>query len=228
MKFRVHFFRHINPLFKTLGYSFFLILCTACSTLYSTNTPQSAIDDVKYQPVLEKWRKKVSAYKDLELKFTASAVLVSPEMEDSYRLRMLEIQGNQEQVDSKIILNKDTISVVVDLFTRSESYLDLDDKRFWNINLIINGKTINPLSVNRYRKPELLTPYFPKGSVWSRFYVVVFKLPVEILNGRNAKDLFELNEAKSQMPLGQDRTIIFSMNSSEAQAQFSWELSLIN
>lgn len=214
----------LTSLLKVPAYIAFLMMCTACvSSNSDVFIPPSASEDVKYQPVLEKWRKNASTYKDLDLIFKASAVLISPEMDESYRNRLIEIYGNQAKVDDKIVLSKDTISVVVDFFTRSESHLDLADESLWKLQLTINGNKIPSYSVHRYRKKELLTPFFPLSSHWSRLYVVTFKLPIELLNGLEAKDFFDKKESNSNLPNGQDRTIVFSMHSGEAQVKFSWE-----
>lgn len=217
------FFLCFISLCRVFAYSFFLLLCTACSTITTDSYfPSSALDDANYQPVLKKWRKSVSVYKDLELRFRASAVLISPEMEEAYKTRMFEIQGAQAKADNKIILNKETISIVVDIFAKTEAFLDLEDENLWNLNLSIQGNTINPISINQYRKKELLLPFFPMSSGWSRYYVVVFKLPYELLKGVEAKEFFQEKESRPDLPPGQDRTIVFSMNSGEAQAKFSW------
>ena len=211
-------------LLKVPAYIVFLLFCTACvSTNSKIQVTSSAIDDPKYQPVLDKWRKSASTYRDLDLIIKTSAVLISPEMDESYRNRFIDIHGNQAKFDDKIILTKDTISIVVDLFTKSEAHLDLTDESLWKIHLIINGVMIRPQSVDRYRKKELLSPFFPLSSSWSRDYVIVFKLPVDILSGNEAKDLFDKKEVSSSLPNPQDRTIVLSMNSGEAQVKFSWE-----
>jgi hypothetical protein len=218
------FFIHLTPLLRVSAYSLFLLLCTACSTLPTDSySPSSPMDDAKYQPILEKWRKSVSTYKDLELRVRASAVLVSPEMEESYRTRLSEIQGAQAKVDNKIVMSKNTVSVVVEVFTKTEAFFDLADDNLWSLSLTIQGKPISPNSINRYRKKELLVPFFPLSTDWSRFYIVVFKLPYELLKEGEVKEFFQKKESQPDLPPGQDRTIVFSMNSGETQAKFSWD-----
>ena len=224
MKFTSLFFVRLTSLLRVPAYSLFLLFCTACSTLpMDSYSPSSPMDDARYEPVLDKWRKSVSTYKDLELRFRASAVLVSPEMEESYKIRLTEIQGAQAKADNKILASNDTISVVVEVFTKTEAFLDLDDDKLWSLNLTLQGKVFNPISVNRYRKKELLMPFFPLSTQWSRYYVVVFKISKELLNGGEIKAFFEKKELQPDLPQEQDRTIVFSMNSGEAQAKFSWE-----
>jgi hypothetical protein len=211
-------------LLKVPAYIVFLLICTACvSTNSKIQLTSSAIDDPKYQPVLDKWRKSASTYRDLDLILKTTAVLISPEMDELYKNRFIDIHGSQAKFDDKIILSKDTISVVVDLFTKSEAHLDLSDESLWKIQLIINGIMIRPQSIDRYRKKELLSPFFPLSSSWSRYYVLVFKLPFDLLMGNEVKDLFEKKELASSLPNPQDRTIVLSMNSGEAQVKFSWD-----
>ncbi len=219
------FFVRLTSFLRVSAYSFFFLLCTACSTLsMESYSPPSALDDAKYLPVLEKWRKNVSSYKDLELRFKASAVLISPEMEESYKFRLFEIQGSQAKVDNKIVLSKDTVSVVVDFFTKTEAFLNLADENLWNLSLTIHGKSINPNSINRYRQKEQLLPFFPMSTEWGRYYIVVFKLPYELRDGSEAKEFFQKKELQPDLLPGQDSTIVFSMNSSEARAKFTWDL----
>lgn len=225
MKLTRLFFIRFNSILGNFSLSFFLLLCSSCSTLSSESfSPPSPTDDAKYEPVLKKWRKNISVYKDLELRLRASAVLISPEMEESYKVRLSEIHGNQAKVDNKIVLSKDTISVVIEIFTKTEAFLDLNDESLWNLSLTMQGNTSNPISVYRYRKKELLLPYFPISTQWSRFYVVVFKLPLELQNENAIKDFFQKKEPQIDLPPSQDRIIVFSMNSGEAQVKFSWGL----
>lgn len=217
------YFHNLIIFFKRLVNIFLIFLTLGCSSLATNSfSPSSAYEDVKYRPVLEKWRKTENVYKDLELKFRASAVLISIEMEESYKDRMTEIYGLSGIADSKILLSKDTISVVVDVFSKNEVFLDLEDKSLWSISLMMREKKVNPLAIHRYRKKEVLLPFFPMSTDWSRYYVIVFKLPYEVLNGYNIKDIFYNNEHQSDILPQQDRSIIFSMNSSEAQTKFVW------
>jgi hypothetical protein len=225
VKFIRLYFVCLASLLRTLAYCFFFLFYSSCSTLSTDSySPSSPWDDANYEPVLEKWRKSVSIYKDLELRFRTSAVLITPEMEVFYKIRFAEILGSQAKIDDKIVSSKDTISVVVDVFTKTESFLDLTDETLWNLSLTIQGKSVKPNSINHYRKKELLSPFFPKSTLWSRYYIIVFKLPYELLNGVESKEFFQKKESQPDLPQGQDSTIVFSMNSGEAQAKFIWDL----
>ena len=219
---------HASKLISLLtfpAYIVFLMMCTACVSSNSEVKIHSApIEDPKYQPILNKWRKSVLIYKNIDLIMKASAVLVSREMEQSYKNRFIEIHGEKAKVDDKIMLSKDTISIVIDLFAKSDAYMNLSDQSMWNVNLSINNNIISPYSIERYRKKELLIPFFPLSTYWSRYYVLIFKIPFELLKGNDAKDLFEKKDNATQLPNSQDGTIVLLMNSGEAQIKFSWDI----
>lgn len=229
MKFYRFYFLRLKPQFGFFAYICFLLLCTACSTPPSnfssgSVTPSLPMDDAKYQPVLGKWRKVVSNYKDLELNFKASAILISPEMEEAYKERLIEVHGTKAKVDHNIVSDNDKIVIVIDVFAKPDTFLDISDERLWNIELSMGAHSVVPYSINRYRNKEILNPFFPLSTQWSRHYVILFKLPTEVLKGGGVKDLFHKKDPQADLPPRKDDTIVFSMNSGEAQAKFSWEL----
>ena len=81
---------------------------------------------------------------------------------------------------------------------------------------------IRPQSVDRYRKKELLSPFFPLSSSWSRYYVLVFKLPFELLMGNvlNWADKLEESEKNNSEA---NRLAVESISSIKTIASFSAE-----
>ncbi|WGL59651.1 hypothetical protein QEJ31_14055 [Pigmentibacter sp. JX0631] len=205
-------------------YIIFIFLYTGCvHNQAEVLKPSNMYEDENYQPVLTKWSKSTNIYKDLELKFKITAVLISPEMEEAYKNRIEYIYGPKAKIDEKILLKKDTIAVVLDFFSKPDTFFELSDEGLWKISLKINDIIVPSHEIHPYRRKEGLKPFFPLSSYWSKHYIVLFKLPSEALKGLEVKDLF-LNEKKESKELSsnEENKITLSMHSAEAQIKFSW------
>ena len=215
---------------KKTGTSFFYyiifgLLYTSCvHNQAEVLKPNNMFEDQNYQPVLTKWSKTTNIYKDLELKFKITAVLISPEMEDAYKNRIEYIYGSKAKIEEKILLKKDTIAVVLDFFSKPDTFFELSDEALWKISLKINDVIVPAHEIQPYRRKEGLKPFFPLSSYWSRHYIVLFKFPYGALKGFEVKDLF-LNEKKESKELSsnEENKITLSMHSEEAQIKFSWD-----
>ncbi len=210
---------------KPFAYIVFFILYTSCAhKQVEIVTPSQAYDDEKYQPVLVKWSRNSNVYKDLELRFKITAVLVAPEMEEAYRNRIDYIYGQFAKIDDKILLKKDTIAVILDFFGKPDSHYELSDESVWKMTMKIKDSVIPASEIHPYKRKEGLKPFFPLSSYWSRHYIVLFKIPNEVLNGLEVKDIFQTEKkANTELPTDQENLITFSMNSGEAQIKFSWD-----
>jgi hypothetical protein len=209
---------------KITAYSFLILFCTACTTsIQKMSAPVSPFDDLDYSPNLEKWRKQVSVYNDFELQILAGAVLVAPEMEEHYKVRLRRLQSEYAQSNPYIVTSQDSISIVIDLFAKTKPYMDLTDQNLWHLTLTIDDTVIAaPHRIVAFSRHELLSPFFPLSSQWSRYYIVIFKLPYQILKGKDVKNFFSKQEKTQDLPQSENRTILFSMNSGEAKLHFSW------
>lgn len=215
---------------KKTGTSFFYyiifgFLYTGCvHNQADVLTPKNMYEDENYQPILTKWSKSTNIYKNLELKFKITAVLISPEMEDAYKGRIEYIYGPKAKIDEKILVKKDTIAVVLDFFSKPDNFFELNDEGLWKISLKINDVIVPAHEIQPYRRKEGLKPFFPLSSYWSRHYIVLFKFPYEALKGSEVKDLF-LNEKKESIvsSSNSENKITLSMHSEEAQIKFSWD-----
>ncbi len=168
--------------------------------------PEDPQDDPFYSSVISRWERDVTLYQELQLNFAGSAVLMSPEMSDAYIKRAAHVQGVSVKLDTNIIPEQhDILPVVVTSYTPQEAFLEMEDAKIWNLTLLYNHQWLHPSSVTFYRNKASLSAYFPSGSVWSRMYVVQFRVPPEL-------------GSPSHMPL----PIVFSMHSGIAKADFFW------
>ncbi|BBH52984.1 hypothetical protein [Fluviispira sanaruensis] len=215
----------IKSQFKGFIIIFFLFNCIACKSSDikvqdSINSTYSAppLEDKKYGPILAKWYRENSIYRDLEMVFQSSATLLTPDMKEAYEKRLLETQGVGAKIDKNIMSDSTTFAIVVNHFIKTKALLELNDNKLWNLQLFINGKSYSPEGVISYKNKEILSSYFPDSSFWSRFYVVHFKLPSHLIEEISAEE----NVGKRSLPQNGDRTIVFTMNSGEVQIKFSW------
>ncbi len=164
--------------------------------------PESPMEDSEYAPVLLRWQRDVTLYKDLQLYFVGSAVLISSEMQSAYRKRVEKIQGVSAKLDSNIISeNQDMVPVVITSYTPIYKFTEVDNDKIWNLALSYNNKWIRPSSIVYYRNKAVFQSYFPTGSVWSRMYVIQFHIP-------------HFDESQ--------KNIVFSMHSGIAKADYYW------
>lgn len=170
------------------------------------SVPTSPMEDVGYASVLNKWMKSVQLYSGLELYFQGYAVLMSSEMKTAYQKRAIEIQGASANLDPHLFNSADTVSIFINSFSRNLSYREFDDDRVWNLSLYYHGLQLTHPVVYRYRNTAAIDPYFPRETVWSRAYAVVFTLP---------KDL----DSKKK----DDNKVIFYMKSGESKSEYTWD-----
>ncbi|WP_186643973.1 hypothetical protein [Fluviispira vulneris] len=215
----------IKSHFKGFIIIFFLFNCIACNSIDlkdqdSSNSTYSVppLEDKKYGSILAKWYRENSIYRDLEMLFKSSATLMSPEMKEAYEKRLIETQGVGVKIDKNIMGDATSFVIVVNHFIKTKALLELYDNKLWNLQLFIDGKSYSPESVIPYKNKDILSSYFPDNSHWSRFYVVIFKLPSHVIDEISA----EQNVGKRNLPQNGDRTIVFTMNSGEVQIKFSW------
>jgi hypothetical protein len=164
--------------------------------------PENPADDPAYSPILVKWARDVTLYKDLEMYFSGSAILMTTEMMEAYKKRAERIQGIVKKFDTNVIPEKkDILPVVVTMYTTSPQFIELDDSKIWNVALFYQNQWVQPSSIFSYRNKASLQPYFPIGSNWSRMYVVQYRIP----NWQDNKS-----------------DVVFSMQSGIAKADYYW------
>ncbi len=165
--------------------------------------PPPFTHDDEYFAVYNKWHKDVILYHEIELRFHSHAVLMVPEMQQAYEKRMANLHWENIRKDPLLFPeDPDILPVVVTAYTPLASSQELDDKRIWNVNLFYHGKWLQPESVNYYRNKVSLAPFFDTGFLWSRMYVLLFKIPEHIKK--------------------QPQTFTLSLQSAIANADFVW------
>lgn len=205
---------------KNLGiFVFFLLLpvfvlscASSSSSQHHAQVPPLPNDDPSYAPILKKWERTAELYKDLELQFRVNTVLMSPEMQTAYKERSAKIRGPNALLDSNLVGNPNKVALVVTLFTHSKQFSNLSDARLWNLVLFYQGKWLAPTFVEAYQKP-ILSAYFSQAGYWSQQYVVTFQVDGKVLDASQFSELSQLAKGHS---------VLFSMRSGEAQAQFVW------
>lgn len=170
--------------------------------------PESPRDDPEYGEVLTKWERDVSLYKDFMMYFSGTATLMAPEMIDAYKQRVEKVLGVDAKLDKNIIPeDKNTISIVISMYTTFPKFDDLEDSKIWNCALFYNNRWIQPSNLVYYRNKSSFIPYFTMGTSWSRMYVAQF--PISHFNlQRTLED--------------SDHPIVFSMHSGIAKADYYW------
>ena len=63
-------------------------------------------NDTVYNPLLQKWSREVSLYKDFEMSLSGSAILMSPEMVEAYEKKMQKMDGNLLRLDKNLVSKK--------------------------------------------------------------------------------------------------------------------------
>ncbi len=176
------------------------------------NIPDKPQDDYAYSAVISRWERDVTLYQDLQINFSGSAVLISPEMGEAYKKRAQQILGKNVKLDSNIVPEQDDIlPVVITAYTPLFSFSEFEDTKIWNISLFYNHEWLHPSSLIYYRNKASLSPYFPVGSAWSKMYVAQFRTT------------HKRATQASPLPL----PIVFSMHSGIAKADFYWRSSQI-
>lgn len=191
---------------------FFISCASSSSAGYQADVPPLPNDDPHYAPILKKWERSTELYKNLELQFRVNTVLMSPEMQAAYQERSAHIRGPNALLDSNLVGNPKKVPLVITLFTQAKAFSNLSDARLWNLVLFYQGKWFAPLFVEAYQKP-LLSPYFSNPGYWSQQYVVTFQVDGASLDSTQFSELAKQAEGHS---------VLFSMRSGEAQAQFTW------
>ncbi|KAB8033716.1 hypothetical protein [Fluviispira multicolorata] len=215
--------------FKGFLLILFSLLCIACKsiTLKEAESIESSysllpLEDKNYEPILSKWFRENYKYRDLELLFVSSATLLSPQMKNAYEKRLIETQGNNVKIDKNILNDSSTFGIIINHFTKNRVLLELNDQKLWTLQLNIDGKDYSPDSIIYYKNKDMLSSYFPDNNYWSRFYLVLFKLPPPILDKIESVNVRQKNDKNQSLPQIDDRTIVFTMNSGEMQMKFSW------
>lgn len=179
--------------------------------------PVKPQDDPEYSPTLLKWERDVNLYKDLELFFSGTVVLMTPEMTEAYKNQVKKVQGETAKIDTNIVPEgKDMLSVVIAMYTPSAKFLELDNNKIWSVSLYVNHEWLSPSSLVYYRNKSSFISYFSTGSIWSRMYVAQFHVP-------HFDENFKVKPAQMASQEKQDdNSIVFSMNSAIAKADFYW------
>ena len=167
-------------------------------------------NDTVYNPLLQKWSREVSLYKDFEMSLSGSAILMSPEMVEAYEKKMQKMDGNLLRLDKNLVSKKeDVVSILMIMFSSFKKMNDFDDSDSWNKTLYFQNKWISASNVVEYKNKSGFIPYFPVESHWSKVYVVQFQVP-------------QLKESLSKIGTA-DAPLVFSLHSGIVNADFYWK-----
>jgi hypothetical protein len=166
-------------------------------------------NDKEYAPVLKKWTRDVTLYKNFDMTLSSSAVLISSEMKKNYEKKYEKWNKNKINLDENVIAKKENVlSVVVILFSSFKNMNDLTDNDVWTKTIHYKNQWISASDVIEYKNKTMLEPYFHVGSHWSKVFVVQFPVP-------------DLDKTWEKLGTA-EAPLEFSLHSGIANADFYW------
>lgn len=193
--------------------------CSSTKFFSQSKNAQAAVasspfDDEEYAPILSAWQRDVTLYKDFMMAFSGTATLMSSEMIDAYKKRLIKLQGAGVKLDPNIIpKERNTVSVVISAYSPFGKLSDFTDNKVWNSVLRYNNQWIHPSNVVYYRNSSSFLPFFSVGYVWSKMIVMQFRVPNFVDSPLNSSSKFEANA---------EHPILFSMISGPMTVDYAW------
>lgn len=191
---------------KLLTFLWTALLCLASCTISGPGTlssiPLSPKEDKSYIEVFNKWHKEINIFSEFQNRIEAHALFLSDDFRKAYHKRFESIRG--ETIDP---FNQETgadFGILISVTTPDHYFEEVDSRNIWTLKLAYGSLDLANPDIRSLKEKEILEPFFPFVSKWSKEFLVVFNLKKE--------------EGKAELP----QKVKLSMRSSLATIEMEW------
>jgi len=151
-----------------------------------------------YKRVVKKYTKEKAVYSvsDLDVKYRWFATYHSPEFLEAVQEQFAKLYPNgagkypEEQKSKMQSPNQSTF--MISLYARKSGLKKMvGNKNLWEIDLVVDGEAMKPVSVEGIRVTPFQTKFYPYLQEWYTVYRVVF--PVDLVEQKPAQVFLQLS-----------------------------------
>jgi hypothetical protein len=158
---------------------------------------ETYVQDGDYRETHKKYTQEYEVIRDFETRYVVSVTFLSGEFRQAFAKRYQSLFNEKENI---LESPTDKTGFFVTLYSHSTDLAYLEDERLWNIQLVGPDGVKTPTMTKLLVPKERWSPFFPKISLWSKEYLVLFDGPtassVGMVSKSQTKLIFSNPDAK--------------------------------